>query len=292
MELQVVTRKSADARGPRIGVIIPTLNDVRIVQAICSIILRDPGNLTRIYVIDGGSRPEIVQLVERQLRPHDRLRSEPDQGIFDALNKGLDLIEEDIVGWIGSDDFYTRAVDFPAIVKAFDAENLDCCAYDLIFVDDGKTKRRTRAFAATLGNMRLGRHVQHFSSFWRRARIGATRFDLRYNIAADIDFFGRLALPEPPKTKLDHTVVTVGRLGGNSTKDLMRIVHSNVQVFHIFRKHMSAAGALFATLCKLSRKSFSQITGRSYPVVDELTDLVVKTRTPLDMAPLPNARVR
>jgi glycosyltransferase len=261
---------------PKIGIIIPSYNDKRIVHAILSVIKHDPANLTRLYIIDGGSQPEVVDLIRRHIRPHDYFKSEKDKGIFDALNKGLDAIDEEYLSWLGSDDFFTQHTDFAAVVSAFNAENLDCYQYDLVFADEMQSRRRTVAFAPTLSNLRLGRHAQHFSSFWRKSRIGTTRFDLKYKIAADINLFCEMAHPVPSKTKLDHRVGTIARLGGISTKDIRHIIKSNTEVFHIYRKYMGTGSALFATLCKVARKGISQMKMDRYAVIGEMTDLITR----------------
>ena len=262
---------------PQIGVIIPSFNDARIVHAIWSVTKHDPTGLTRLYIIDGGSRQEIIDLIRRHIRPHDYFITERDRGIFDALNKGLDVVSEELLTWLGSDDFFTQHIDFPSVVDAFASERLDCYVFDLVYADDIRARRRTRAVAPTLPNSRLGRHVQHFSSFWRMSRIGKTRFDLTYKIAGDIEFFCRMAESEPLKTKLDHRVGTIARLGGNSSKDLWRILIANLEVYRIYCRHMGPVGASFATVCKLIRKTSSQFINPHYGIVGEMTDLIIRT---------------
>lgn len=262
---------------PQIGVIIPSFNDARILHTIRSVIDRDPTQLTRLYIIDGGSRPEIIELILNHIRPHDYCTTERDKGIFDALNKGLDLVGEEIVTWLGADDFFTKHLDFAAVVNAFRSENLDCYVFDLIFVDKTRVRRRTRAFAATSANILLGRHVSHFSSFWRRSMIGSTRFNLNYPIAADQDFFCKMTKPRPPKTKLDHRVGTIQRLGGNSTKDVLRILKANAEVYRIFRHYLGPVGAGVSTVCKLMRKSLNQLIPPRYAIIDEMTELFLES---------------
>lgn len=260
----------------RIGVIIPLFNDIRVIHSIESVIKRDPHRLTRIYVIDGGSKEELISLVQRHLRPGDYFKSERDKGIFDALNKGLNLVEEEFVGWIGSDDFFTGTVDFRGVAASFDHEDIDCYVYDLLFINGEQACRITRATAPTLANIYRGRHVQHFSSFWRKSRIGDLRFDLRFPIASDQDFFCKMSYPNAAKAKLDHRVSTVARLGGNSTRGLKRILEANLEVYRIFKQYMPSPAAAIATVCKMLRKLHSVTFPPRYRIVEEMTDLIVK----------------
>jgi glycosyltransferase involved in cell wall biosynthesis len=184
-----------------IAIIIPSFNDLRIVRSIYSVTKRDPENLTRLYIIDGGSRTEVTNLIRAHLRPHDYLRSEKDAGIFDALNKGLDAVQEEIIGWLGSDDCFASAIDFSAIASAFESEDIDCYLFDLIFTDGARSIRRSRVSRPTPLGFRLGLHPLHFSSFWRTSRVGKTRFDLAFPISGDQDFYCKMTWPVPRRQR-------------------------------------------------------------------------------------------
>lgn len=260
----------------RLGIIIPSFKDHRIIHAISSVTNQDPKGVTRLYIIDGGSDAVLLDAIDRHLRPHDYFISEKDSGIFDALNKGLDATREPYVGWIGSDDFFTRDIDFSEVCQTFEAQQIDCYLCDLIFVDGAHTCRRTRAISPEPTSMLLGKHIQHFSSFWRMATIANERFDLKYRIASDIEFFYRLSYLHALKAHITHKVSTIARLGGNSTRGLRRIFSANAEVYHICRVRMNPATALFATTCKLLRKWISQFTVGQYEIIDEMTSLITK----------------
>lgn len=139
-----------------IGIIIPSFNDCRILHTVMSIRIADPENISRAYIIDGGSRLGLIEELRPLLRPQDVLISEPDRGIFDALNKGLDRVEEELIGWLISDDFYTRNVKFNEVVHEFSKNGIDCLIFDVMYVDNYGGGRRSLAMPPTPGNYRQG----------------------------------------------------------------------------------------------------------------------------------------
>jgi glycosyltransferase involved in cell wall biosynthesis len=238
----------------RIAILIPSFRDARILRTISSIKRADPQQFSRIYVLDGGSNMELVSQIGAELRSDDICVSEPDRGIFDALNKGLNASPEDIIGWIGSDDYYTANVHFEEIVRLFDLQHLDCYIFDKAYTSGTSVRRITQAVNPSVLNFRFGRIVPHFSSFWARSAIGSTRFKLDYPNAADQKFFLELASRRALKVYLDKRIGTVMRLGGASTGSFRHILKGNVHTFEIFREHMGFASAGFAVVMKLAWK--------------------------------------
>jgi glycosyltransferase len=239
----------------RVAIVIPSFRDIRILRAISSIERSDPGNLSRIYVIDGGSNQEIVSSIRNSLRPQDILVSEPDKGIFDALNKGIGLSTEEVIGWLGADDYFTDFVRFADIVDCFDRLQLDCYIFPTMFSDDKVIRRVTPAVNPSLGNYRLGRLVPHFSSFWSRKTIGSLRYSLDYPNAADQKFFISLAARGNLRAHLDRRVGTVMRLGGASTGHFSRVLKGNLDTFAIYREYMGSISALVAVFLKMAWKT-------------------------------------
>jgi glycosyltransferase len=255
---------------PKLGIIIPSYNDPRIRQAIASVRDSDRDNLTRIYVVDGGSGDLTLTVIGEALRATDVLISEKDAGIFDALNKGLGYVKEEYFGWIGSDDFFVSDINFPQIVSLFQKLDVDCVLFDTIFIDDFKLRRRSFACRPSYLNYCTGRLFPHFSSFWKRETVGDLRFDLGYKIAADIDFFLRLISARAPTSWVENRVGTIMRMGGVSTAGVRQVYRSNLESFDIYRKKLGAPIAAFAVFAKLAIKMVWTLRTRSSPVVGEI----------------------
>jgi glycosyltransferase len=255
---------------PKLGIIIPSYNDPRIRQAIASVRDSDCDNLTRIYIIDGGSGDLTLTVIREALRTTDVLVSEKDAGIFDALNKGLECVREEYFGWIGSDDFFVANINFSQIVSVFQKLDVDCVLLDTIFIDDFRLRRRSFARRPSYLNYCTGRLFPHFSSFWKKQTVGDLRFDLGYKIAADIDFFLRLIAARAPTSWVENRVGTIMRIGGVSTASLRQVYRSNLESFDIYRRQLGAPIAAFAVLAKLAIKLVWTLRTRPFPVVGEI----------------------
>ena len=106
---------------PMISIITLCLNRVEFVEAVIESILdQDYPNLEHV-VVDGGSTDGTVDILKKY--PHLRVVSEPDEGMYDALNKGLRLASGEIIGHLNADDFYEAGV-FGKVARCFaeDAE--------------------------------------------------------------------------------------------------------------------------------------------------------------------------
>jgi glycosyltransferase len=283
------TRQAEAAPAPkRLAIIIPSFNDVRIVHTLLSIRKRDVGDLTRVYILDGGSKPDVVALIRRHLRPQDVLVSERDRGIYDGINKGLDLVREEYMTWLGSDDAIGRDVDFAAVVDRFEKEQLDCILFETVFMDEFGSLRKNVAVAPTLWNYRFGRHISHFSSYWRMSSIGTLRFRLDFPLASDQDFFLKIIKSRPLKYGIFKEVGTLARVGGTSTRGLKGTLRANRQVYQIYRSHFGPLLGLVAVVGKLATKALVKFSSPRYPVVEEFTDLIVQLRYAQDDAHSPS----
>ena len=84
--------------------------------------------------MDGKSKDETVQVIERHQDHVNCWISEPDKGLYDAINKGLRIASGDIVGVLHSDDFYHREDTLTQVVNAFQEYGVESVFGDVIFV--------------------------------------------------------------------------------------------------------------------------------------------------------------
>ena len=109
----------------KVSVITATYNrEATVVRAISSI-KRQTYNDIQIVVVDGESQDNTVLLVSPMLDDSDILQSEPDLGIYDALNKGLALAAGEVVGFLHSDDLYFNNNVISEVVDAFSDDTVD-----------------------------------------------------------------------------------------------------------------------------------------------------------------------
>lgn len=152
-------------------------------------------------IIDGQSTDKTMLVVKSYYHHKLIVRSEPDRGIYDAMNKGVQLADGDVIGILNSDDIYIHKNVLNEVVSAFNSDPaLDVILGDVDFVTNDKSERVIRSYRATgfrTWMFRFGFMPPHPGVFVRKAaynRVGSYR--INYKIAADFDFLLRLLLIE------------------------------------------------------------------------------------------------
>ncbi|RRV12925.1 glycosyltransferase [Stutzerimonas xanthomarina] len=173
-------------------------------------------------VIDGGSTDTTLDIVREHPELVSQLVSEPDRGIYDAMNKGVQRATGEIVGILNSDDFYRHARVLQEVADAFAADPaLEVLMGDVDFVSDEDLNEPVRTYRATGFRpwmFRLGFMPPHPAIFIRKTayqRVGL--YKLGYKIAADFDFLVRLLLIDRAKYRIVGTQWVRMRTGGAST---------------------------------------------------------------------------
>lgn len=234
----------------RIAIILPSFNDARIADAIASVRRFDDIDTVQLVIIDGGSRPEVVDILRGAVQPGDILVSEADGGIFDALNKGLDRVETEYMGWLGSDDLFTGQIKASDVVAALEAHDLFVTGL-AIFQDD-RLRRITSAWPSGRRLARFGLHNPHYATFGRSVLFCGQRFrtDLK---GSDIEYFLRI-FAQRPRVATNARIGTLQREGGFSTSSYGKIWAINRELFGVYRSAGTAASAAIALPVKLGYK--------------------------------------
>ncbi len=249
----------------RLSIIMPSFNDARIAEAIESVRRFDDIDTVKLVIIDGGSRPEVVDLLKAAVRPGDILVSEPDKGIFDGLNKGLDRVDTEYLGWLGSDDLFTGHVKASEVVKAL--EGNDLFVTTVAVFRNGRVRRATSPRGASLGLVKLGLHNPHYGTFGRSELMRRFRFRLDL-MGSDIDYFLQLFGTRPNVLGTDR-IGTLQAEGGYSTRSLAKIYRINSELVEVYRQQNGAVGAVVALAIKIGYKSLSTLRYRMVPRTTE-----------------------
>jgi len=173
-------------------------------------------------VVDGGSTDATLDVVSNYPGLVTQLISEPDRGIYDAMNKGVQRATGEVVGILNSDDFYHHSRVLHEVAEAFSADpELEVLMGDVDFVSDEDLQKPVRTYRATGFRpwmFRLGFMPPHPAIFVRKSayeRVGL--YKLGYRIAADFDFLVRLLLIDRAKYRIAGTQWVRMRTGGAST---------------------------------------------------------------------------
>jgi glycosyltransferase len=209
-----------------------------VAQAIESVSSQTHDNVEHL-IIDGGSADGTLTEVQRLAHPGMRVISEPDRGIYDALNKGIRHATGDVVGLMHSDDFFAHDRVLEKVAFAFASTGADAVYGDLDYVAAQETSRVIRRwqsgeFAPHL--LARGWMPPHPTLFVRREemmRLGLYNTD--YRIAADYEailrWFGKggLQLAYIPE------VLVKMRVGGESNRSLGRILQKSREDYRALR---------------------------------------------------------
>lgn len=190
------------------------------------------------------------------------LVSEPDFGIYDALNKGIERSSGDIVGFLHADDLYAYPDVLAHIAAAFEEDTSICAVYgDLQYVrreDTSAVVRHWKSSPFSAKQLAWGWMPPHPTLYVRREwyeRIGG--LDTRYRIAAD--YYSILQMFSDPAFKAVYLpeVLIKMRLGGASNRSIKSIVRKSREDWDALRRtNVGALGGVGA----LFWKNFSKLT--------------------------------
>lgn len=233
-----------------ITIIMPSFRDPRILEAIASLRRFDDIDTLRIAVIDGGSDESLLSAIRDALTGEDVFVSERDRGIFDALNKGLDLVDTPYIGWLGADDLFTGAIKASDVVRAL--AEADLFVASTYIVRGEWIRRKTHAWPCGKGLVRFGLHNPHYSTFGRSALLKSTRFELDL-LSSDIAYFLDI-FAQRPKVVTTHKVLLLQAEGGFSTGSWAKAVRINHTVYETYRKRSNAVAGLLGVGVKTGYK--------------------------------------
>lgn len=184
-------------------------------------------------IVDGGSTDDTLKIVEKYKAHIDILISEPDRGIYDAMNKGVEAATGDVVGILNSDDFYETKDSVASIVSEFD-DATDIVFGDLVFVNADNLAKVTRFYSLpnfSPWKLRFGWMPPHPATFIRKSSYNKHGlYKLDYKISADYEMFVRLLLVH--KLCFKHLGKTLVRMrdGGVSTSGVKSSIRLNQEI--------------------------------------------------------------
>ncbi len=202
-------------------------SDLYLEHTIKSVLSQDYSDIEYI-IIDGGSRDQscaIIKKYEPLFEGRLKWISEPDKGLYDAMNKGIKMATGDIVGTLNSDDFFTSKDIISKIVQQFEEDQPELVYGDIHFVRPDNLDKCVRYYSSSVFRpslLRLGFMPAHPSMYIKRECFEKYGFySLEYKIAADFDLVARYIHKHKIKYKyLNRDFVTM-RTGGESANRML-----------------------------------------------------------------------
>ena len=215
----------------KISIITATYNSAKTLQdTINSVLSQDYADFEHI-IVDGNSKDDTVEIIrsnaERYKPGQLKWISEPDKGIYDAMNKGISMATGDVVGLLNSDDFYASDNILSTIAHAMENDkDVDAVYGDVCYVKSNDTSKLVRYYSSRYFrrfNMHFGFMPAHPSFYCRRHvyeghQIAEGKyFDTSYKVASDFEFLVRTIYVSRIRTLYINKVFVTMRVGGASS---------------------------------------------------------------------------
>ncbi|WP_263079870.1 glycosyltransferase [Endozoicomonas sp. Mp262] len=126
-------------KNPKISIVTAVYNNINTIASSIDSTLSQTYKNIELVVIDGGSTDGTLELLKGYGKKIHTLISEPDKGIYDALNKGVKHATGDIVGFMHSDDLFQDKNSLKRVAKAFQKNKVDSVYGDLVYVNKEDT---------------------------------------------------------------------------------------------------------------------------------------------------------
>lgn len=215
----------------KVSIITITYNsDATLKETMESVINQTYPNIEYI-IVDGLSQDNTLSIVNNYKDKISKVVSEKDKGLYDALNKGINLATGDLVGILHSDDFYTHPQVIEHVVKALEENNADAVYADLYYVDRNDTSKIFRKWKS--GHYKHGMFYKgwmppHPTFFAKKScyqKFGM--FNLNFNSAADYELLLRLIHKHQIKLAYLPEFIIKMRVGGKSNQSFSNRLKAN-----------------------------------------------------------------
>lgn len=210
-------------------------------------------------LVDGGSTDSTLEVFQQRALREPSFISEKDDGIYDAMNKGLLLAKGEVVGFLNGDDSFVNSDIIERIVSQFRI-GADFVHGNIVFINkDGRVKRVWNSMGFQPKDLLKSMSPAHPTLYCKRSimlKLGG--FDTSFRIAGDIEFMVRgLLLGHYKLHHINETFISM-RLGGVSTSSFKSHVRITCEVWRAFKKNGVAYSKVEYILGKLT-KALKQI---------------------------------
>lgn len=208
----------------KVSIITVTYNSASTLQDTIDSVKSQDYNDLEYIIVDGHSTDGTLELIRKNQSAISKWVSEPDSGLYDAMNKGIQMATGDIVGIINSDDFYHRPDSISKVVAGFEGSQTECVFADIRFVKQDDLEKTVRYYSSkrfNVGEFAWGYMPAHPTFFTFRKnyeKFGYYKTD--YKIAADFELLVRFLYRHQLSYKYLAFDLMKMRMGGVSTASM------------------------------------------------------------------------
>ena len=222
----------------KVSIITPTFNsDETIEYTIKSILSQSYKNIEHI-IIDKESSDKTLSIISKYKKEYNGrliVVSEKDDGLFDAMNKGIKMASGEIIGILNSDDVLSGPNIIKTIVDTFKADKSDIVFGDLLYIEKN-LQMRNRVWKSKIGNIKKGWIPPHPTLYLKPKvykKIGY--FNLKYRRTSDLDLMIRIFSKKTFKSSYIPKVLVLMRVGGESSDGIKGYYENFKESYRIYR---------------------------------------------------------
>ncbi|MCL1073887.1 glycosyltransferase family 2 protein [Shewanella dokdonensis] len=215
----------------KISIVTATWNSESTIMDTLDSLASQTYHLTEFIIVDGASKDKTLSLIQGRDGLINTVISEPDKGIYDALNKGIQKATGDVIGFLHSDDIFASPTTLEQIASVFADESIDALYGDLDYVSKDNTSNIIRHWQSgdfVKSKIKNGWMPPHPTFYMRRKhylKLGG--FDLSYRIAADYESILRYLWQTDMNVAYIPSVLVKMRIGGESNRSLKNIIRKS-----------------------------------------------------------------
>jgi len=206
----------------KISIITVILNNKSTIKGTINSVLGQTYQNIEYIVIDGGSTDGSVEIIEKYRDKISFFLSEPDKGVYDALNKGIRFATGEVVAILNSDDLFYNKFVVSNMMRRMCETNSEICFSDLVVMDK-PLKKIIRYYSSgyfSIWMLRMGYMPPHPTCFINKALFDEFgSYSLKYKIAGDFDFLVRIFYARKIRWGYLNRITVKMRQGGLSNKN-------------------------------------------------------------------------
>jgi len=209
-------------------------------------------------IIDGGSTDGTLEVIKRYTEKRVNIVSEPDNGIYDALNKGIRQASGEVIGLLYSDDFYAHDRVIEKVADIFMKYNIDSCYGDLQYVDKNNPDKVIRYWKSSQyrhGKFKYGWMPPHSTFFVKKEIYNKYGyFNTNFKITADYELMLRFLEKHKISTYYTPEVFIKMRIGGTSNRNIKNLIIKSNEDYRAWKVNNLNGGfytILLKNLCKI-----------------------------------------
>lgn len=251
----------------KVTIITVTFNSEKYLeQCIQSVIKQRYRDIEHI-IIDGGSTDSTLDIIRRYESYIANWVSEKDNGMYDAINKGMRMATGDIIGTLNSDDILASRDVIGSIVESFGYNNVEAVYGDIVYVQQSNLQKVIRVWKGgeySRGRFRYGWMPAHPSFYISRELIARCGFyETHFYTAADYEFMTRYLYHHKVEANYLPKLIVKMRTGGMSNGNFARRLRANRRDYLAMKKN-NIPFALIVSILKPLRKIHQYIVSDSF----------------------------